>query len=204
MRVFQIRSHQNADVLFEGKFVSFQACMEHAVVAKIDLSYADLRNINLSNANLDDAHLPYADLSNTNLSGANLSESTLSGARFDLASLYNTCLAYSDLQECHFEYTAFGGTDITGANLACSLFSGLSCFTLDFIHAAQMDGCQFKNQNGIVTAMSRPPIVIQGLQNSPLVFMDRFIKSGALLLPYHEWPLAFETDADSLSRRRAG
>lgn len=187
MKFFSIRSIKNNEVLFEGRFYSFKTCVEQAVAEKMDLSYANLSNLDLSNANLDDARLAYANFSRANLTGANLSESNLAHANFDGAALYNVCFALSNLQMCNFENASFGATDITGANISCTKFSTLSCFTLGFIDAREMHGCVFKNPDGTTSKMSRPPIVINGLKTTPLIFMDRHIKAGQDIFAYRRW-----------------
>jgi hypothetical protein len=174
----QIRSVKTGDVIFEGRFRSFIACLEQTVREKINLRHADLRNKNLMNANLDDAQLTGADFNGANLTGANLSESMLENACFQNAVLYNTCFAYSNLRRCDFNGTSFGATDITGCDISFSRFSTLSCFTLDFMAAKNMMDCAFIFPCSTFSRMSRPPVVIKGLQASPIVFMDTHIKTG--------------------------
>ncbi len=187
MPLIKLKSTEDDTVLYQGQFVSVTACLESAVTQQINLENIDLQNANLMNANLDEAKMPGANLSGANLSGANLSESQLNGANITNAALYNTCLCYSDISYCSFEDSSFGATDITGANLAESRFSTLSTFSLDFTLVGNMEGCVFRDPGGTLCAMSRPPIVLSGLPNGPLVLMDHQVKIGARIHPYREW-----------------
>ena len=177
MNMYRIHTTQTRQVLFEGKFISFKACLERAIQDRINLRHADLKNTNLMNANLDDAQLSHADFSGANLTGANLSESELQKATYINSVLYNTCLAYSDLRQSNFDGASFGATDITGCDISFSRFSTLSCFSLDFFNVKHMRDCCFVNHDGILSRMSRPPVVIRGLQSLPVVFMDRHIRT---------------------------
>lgn len=178
MKTFFIHSYKDGKILYEGVFHSFKQCLEAAVQDRAVLHHADLKTRNLSNANLDDALLRGADFTNANLSGTNLSESDLMGARFMNAALYNTCLAHSNLRECNFEGAAFGGTDIAGSDLSQAVFSTLSAFTLDFIHTNAMRGCRFRNCDGTFSVMNTPPVVMHGLLDRPLIFLDHDSKYG--------------------------
>jgi len=178
MTYYALRSSRNNDLLFEGRFLSFVACLEQAVRDRISLPHLDLSRKNLSNANLDDAILPDADFTQTNLSGVNLSESTLKGARFHGAALYNACLADSNLTGCDFQSASFGGTDIHNTILSQARFSTLSCFSLDFTRTRHMGGCLFVNSDGSVSKMSRPPLVIKGLGHDPVIVLDEEVRAG--------------------------
>lgn len=178
MSNFTITSHKDNSLLFQGNFNSFPDCLEEAITQNTDLRHADLHSKNLSNSNLDDAKLHGADFTGSNLSGTNLSESDLSQCNFSNATLFNTCLAYSNLQDSQFEGAQFGATDITGANLSCCIFSGLSCFTLNFIEAREMEGCSYKDTNKGILPMNKPPIVIMGLHSTPIACLDDTIKLG--------------------------
>lgn len=178
MKLFQLRSVQSDTLLFEGHFTSYKACLEQAISERVHLHNLDLRHKNISNTNLDEGVLPGADFSHANLSGANLSDTYLKGAKFAGSALYNTCLCDANLSGCDFTDAGFGATDIHGAILSRAQFSTLSCFSLDFTGARQMDGCFFINPDGRICAMSRPPVVIRGLGREPIILMDRHIKSG--------------------------
>ncbi|MCB1720885.1 MAG: pentapeptide repeat-containing protein [Alphaproteobacteria bacterium] len=178
MQHHQIRSTADNTVLFEGRFESFKACLEQAVADRVALHCVNLRNQNLTNANLDDALMPGADFSGSNLTGANMSESYLKGANFKDAALYNTCFYDSNLSACNFEDAAFGATDIHGTILSHAQFSTLSCFSLDFVRAKAMSGCIFINPDGRVCEMSKPPIVVRGVGNAPIILLDNQIKAG--------------------------
>ncbi len=83
-----------------------------------------------------------------------------------------------------FEGASFGGTDITGSDISHAVFSNLSCFSLDFVLAASMIGCSFANTGGLVSTMSRPPVVIRGAAENIIVFMDHCVKIGHEMLDY--------------------
>jgi hypothetical protein len=187
MQILSIQSYKTGEILFQGQFKNFKTCLAAAITEKITLAYADLKHKNLVNAQLDDACMPYADFTRSNLSGANLSESMMQGAQFTGVSLHNTCLAYSDLRGCVFENASFGATDVTGSDISFSSFSTLSCFSLDFMHVHAMKNCVFKNPDGTLSALSRPPIVVNGLGCMPLIFLDQHLKIGERLTAYPEW-----------------
>lgn len=187
MPLIKLQSDQDDHLLYEGNFPTLVACLEQAVRDRTDLTGINLHKANLMNANLDEAQMPYANLSGANLSGANLSEAFLKGANFMGCALYNTCFCYSDLSYCDFGDSSFGSTDIAGADISESRFSTLSSFTLDFNLARNMVGCVFRDPSEMLCAMSRPPVVIHGLQNGPLVMMDHHVKIGSIVKPYNEW-----------------
>lgn len=187
MPLIKLQAHCDQRLLYEGDFPSLSACLEQAVAEHINLDGIDLHNANLINANLDDAVMPNANLSGANLSGANLSESIFTGSNFAGTALYNTCLCYSDLSYCDFGEAAFGATDITGCDLSESRFSTLSTFTLDFNHVRSMTGCVFRDPGGTLCAMSRPPVVIHGLGNGPVILLDHHAKLGGIVRPYRDW-----------------
>lgn len=178
MKNYQIISSKTKKILFAGSYASFIHCIEDAVKQRITMPYADLTNRNLSNASLDDAILPHADFTYTNLSGTNISEAYLKGAKFDGAALFNTCLAYSNLRACDFRNASFGATDISGTILSQSQFSTLSCFSLDFTGVKQMDSCLFIGNDGRFSEMSKPPVVIHGIGNKPIILTDTDIRAG--------------------------
>ncbi len=182
MKHYQIRSIDKHTVLFEGFFENFKTCVETAVAGKAILNRADLSNHNLSNANLDDAIMPEADFTNSNLTGANMSEAYFKGSRFSGSALYNTCFYDTNLTSCDFSNASFGATDIFGSILSNAKFSTLSCFSLDFHTVRQMDGCVFRNIDGRICRMSKPPIVVRGMGRSPIIFLDDHVKSGHNIL----------------------
>lgn len=184
MKNIRILSIKTNRTLYQGRYESLKDCLEDAAMQRIDLAYADLRYADLSNAHLDDALMAGADLQYANLSGANLSEAYLPGTSFKNAALYNTCLAFSDLQRCNFEDASFGATDINGAQISGAVFSSLSCFTLDFDLTANMENCRFINKNGIISRMSRPPVVVKGLCSQPLIFMDNHVQKGHKIISF--------------------
>lgn len=203
MKNYKLRSVKTGKTLFEGAFLSFADCLEKAVLEQIDLSFADLRNTNLTHASLDGGILSYADFTDANLSGANLSECDLHGASFMNTSLYNACLCESDLTGCNFKGASFGATDINGSLLNRSIFSTLSCFTLCFSNAQALQGCLFIDVAGRASSISRPPIVINGLSPSPLVFTDRNILHGHDIITTEEAFMRLEAITNYQAHRKA-
>jgi uncharacterized protein YjbI with pentapeptide repeats len=182
----KIKSALTGKTLYEGTFSSFKSCLEQAVCDRVNLSGADLKNLNLTNACLDDSLLTGADFSGSNLAGANLSEAHLRGAQFCGSDLYNTCFSYADAKSCDFTDASFGATDISGTDLSNSIFSTLSCFTLDYAGAAGIRNCRFSNDAGQTFFWSRPPVVIRGLGQKIIVFTDQCWMHGASIMPYPE------------------
>jgi uncharacterized protein YjbI with pentapeptide repeats len=178
MQHHQLRSIQTGKILFEAYAATLKDCAEQAIDRGINLSFADFRRADLSCAMLDGGRFDGADFTDANLSGANLSEASLRGAHFKNTALYNACLCLSDLSGCNFQGAGFGATDIHGALLKRAIFSTLSCFTLDFFGAGNMEGCAFIDAHGITTPFSQPPVVVNGLGPSPLIFMGGTIRSG--------------------------
>ncbi len=184
MKHFQIKSIRNKAILYERKFNKFRECAEQAVQENTILEYADMQHQDLSNAMLDDGQFKGADFSGSNLIGANMSEAVLSGTSFVNTDLYNTCFAFSDLRGARFEDASFGGTNITGGDISHATFSTLSCFSLDFALAASMADCAFANPGGMLTTMSKSPVVIRGVSKNLIVFMDHCVKIGHDMLDY--------------------
>lgn len=201
MKQYELVTHTEKRILFAGKYPDFRECLEHAITQNTDLANIDLREKNLSNGNFDGAHMPGALFIGTNLSGANLSESCLRGSSFHHASLHNACLCYSDLRACDFRDADFGATDIGNADIGFSRFSTLSCFDLAFTDAQNMLGCTFESPEGHFCKMSRHPIVLKGILNTPIVIMDQTVKIGPSILSretYEPLGLPRKTAKDSL------
>lgn len=186
MKTYAIHSVVTGAMLFEGRYDSFTDCLEQAVQLRVLLNGADLRNRNLSNACLDDGFFAGADFSGSNLTGANLSEASMPGASFENTDLYNTCFAYADLRGCRFNNANFGATDITGADISQAHFAALSCFSLDYIHAAAMKDCRFSGEDGSEFTFSGPPIVIRGMGRRLMVMTDGFWLNGTVVIPCPE------------------
>lgn len=178
MKIFTIHS-KTGRLLYEGRYASFKACLEAAVADNANLENADLRNQNLCNAMLDDGNMRRADFTNSNLTGANASEADLQGAMFTGADLYNTCLACADLRGARFESASFGATDIAGADISHAVLSTLSCFSLDFILANDMTGYLFIKPDGKTLKMNQPQIVLKGVSDQLVIFMDEGIMTGS-------------------------
>ena len=178
MKNYKLIEKDSNKTIFCGFYKDFKTCLEEAVKRRTPLNNINLSGKNLTNANLDDGIFANADFSNTNLSGANISESYCKGASFENASLFNTCLAYSNLSACNFKGASFGATDMSASILDGAQFSTLSAFTIDFTKTRQMRDCTFIANDGSISRLSKPPIVITGLQPTPIVMLDEHIYSG--------------------------
>jgi len=178
MNNYKLTSIKTGETLFAGFFKNFKSCLEEAVSRKITLHHINLKNKNLTNANLDDAILSCANFQGANLSGANISECYCKGANFKDTSLYNTCFAYSNLSQSDFTGAQFGATDMSGAIIDRAKFSTLSAFSIDFANTKQMHECTFTAQDGNISTLSNPPIVITGLRPSPIIMLDNDIYNG--------------------------
>lgn len=183
MDYFCLKNRATQKNVHAGYYLSFKDCLEDAVTRNMNLDHIDLEGKNLEHANLDGASMQNAYLKNTNLSGANLSDSNLKHAVFHNAELFNTCLCNADLSGADFRYASFGATLINGANLSAALFSNLSSFDLDFIKAGPMDNCTFEDIHGEKHIMTKQPIILKGLFNTPIIILDQSIKIGAKMFP---------------------
>jgi len=191
MQHYTLRTYHTKETLFEGQFHSLTECLETAISQKKNLSHIDLRFQNLSNANLDEAIMPDADFTGANLNGTNLTESYLHNAIFYNTTLYSVCLCYSNLSNCNFISASFGATDILGAIMTQTLFSTLSAFTLNFSTVKNMQGSLFVNPDGSTSSMSRPPIVINGYNKSPIIILDQEIRHGHNIIDHKRlYPLS--------------
>lgn len=180
-----LKCFRTGATLFEGEFPSLSACVEQAVLGKTNLAGVDLSYANLSDGNFDDAIMPNAYLRGANLSGANLSEAILDSSDFTDAVLINACLCESSLKECNFYGVSFGATDIAGAELSGAFFSTLSAFDLEFIQARGLQACRYRHTDGEITSFSRPPIVLRGMLNTPVIVFEKIVKIGGSRLPLH-------------------
>jgi hypothetical protein len=112
MPKYQILNLMNRDVIFEGSFPTFKACIEAAVNIGTNLRGADLRDADLHGANLYDADLYDADLH-----GANLYDADLYGANLRGANLYGADLRDADLHGANLRGANLRGANLYGANL---------------------------------------------------------------------------------------
>ncbi len=183
MPIITLRSHRTQQPLYSGNFQNTRECLEHAVRDGALLTGADLRNLDLSNAALDDLILEDADFTNTNLTGANMSEAVLQNCNFSGAALYNACICFSQFEDCMFESTSFGATDVLETSFIRCVFSTLSCFSLDFIICRTMEGCVFMDRGGKTYPLTRPPLVLKGLQQGSLIMMDEHVRFGGIIRP---------------------
>lgn len=198
MQFYTIKRRQTGKVIFSGHFLNFRACVEHAIADEISLFQADLRGANLLNAELDGGDFRQADFSGSNMSGANASECQLQGCNLSGVTLHGAALCESNFKKSIFDAASFGATDIFGSDLSECYFSTLSAFTLNFTDTKTMTGSQFKNGCGTLCHMSRPPVVIGGL-NQTVVMMDDYIKIGASV-----FALEGSLNITPLSRQRGG
>ena len=194
MPSLEIRNHETGAVIYEGRFATARACVEQAVREGVCLDRADLRNANLAHAALDDIVMRGARLDGANLTGANLSEARLDGTSFINATLHAACLCLSSLAGCGFEGGLFGATDVTGSLMPSCRFSTLSAFSLNFIDAANLENCSFRNSQGLLCPFSKPPVTLHGLA-LPVIFLDRHLNIGSLAKTYQEWALQANDNA---------
>lgn len=178
MKNFQIKNTKNALVIHEGEYSTFKQCLEDAVKKDINLDNADLRNQNLQNINIDSAQLYGAAFDGSNLNDANLSEGQFESSSFKNTSLIGACMAESNFKYCDFSGVSFGANTIAGSRFDHATFNTLSCFTLDFLSLEAMDNCRFEGATEISYSLSKPPIVITGLFNAPMVFLNDAILMG--------------------------
>lgn len=89
-----------------------------AYLEQVDLSGADLREVDLSEAILIYANLSGADLTNANLSGAKLSGADLSGADLTNANLSGVVTLSTDLSGATLFFANISGANLTGNKLS--------------------------------------------------------------------------------------
>jgi uncharacterized protein YjbI with pentapeptide repeats len=99
----------------------------------VDLSYADLENLNLDGANLKDANLTRANLKNAILSNADLTDTNLF-----FADLTDADLSNANLTDANLFYADFLRSNLTGANLTRA-----NLFYTDFI-SSNLNSANFK------------------------------------------------------------
>lgn len=177
MQFYTIKRQHSEKVIFSGHFLNFRACIEQAIADEVSLFQANLRGSNLLNAELDSGDFRQADFSGSNLSGANASECQMQGCNLSGVTLHGTVLCESNFNKAVFDAALFGATDVFGSILSDCYFSTLSAFTLNFSEAKTMTGSHFENPCGTLCPISRPPVVISGL-NQTIIMMDEHIKIG--------------------------
>jgi uncharacterized protein YjbI with pentapeptide repeats len=104
---------------------------------KIDLGWADLREVNLSQLILTDISFEGAYLQGSNLSGADLSQSNLEGAEFQGANLSGANLSGARLSR-----TDLRETDLRGANLLEESYSDDANLEDADLRGANLKGAQ--------------------------------------------------------------
>lgn len=182
MKLYEIKDKRTQHILYEQKAKSFKETIEKAIQDNVCLNGADLSFQNLSNTNLDNAQLSYADFSNSNLSNANLSESCFKRSNFSNANMVGSCMAESDFTAVDFLYSDFGSNILSACTLDSAKFNTFSGFQLPFIQSESMQSCAFYNREILLFKTSRPPIVVIGLDDAPLLMAENNIYRGHNLL----------------------
>jgi len=124
----------------------------------IDLSRADLRGANLERTNLSRARLSEANLVRANLSGAILHDTNLSGADLGGACLLNANLRGADLIQANLSVADLSGADLTG-----SLVYAISAWNLNLKGTIQ--------SNLIITPPGEPTITIDDLEVAQFIYL---------------------------------
>jgi len=183
MQTITIKNKISKDIIIKGLYNNDKECLEDAVMNNINLENTDLRHKNFQCANIDTAQLKGADLRYCNLNYANISESNLAGADLRGTSLVGTCIAETNLTNATMQDACFGATDIGYAILDGCHFSTLSALHLPFTGTKSMQHCVFHSIHGEEYSFSAPPIVIQGLFQECLYFIEKNTLIGHLALP---------------------
>lgn len=172
----EIFSHHDESLLYHGKHDSIIATIEDAYTEGHSLNRANLNGAKINNITLDGLEAHDMHFINANMSGANLSETTLTNCNFSGAHLVDACLAEATLKSCILDYAMFGGTDISGAQFINCHFAGLSCFSLNYMSAAYLERLIYRNDDTQEVEFSQPPIVINGVNTTPIILFDRHTK----------------------------
>lgn len=179
-----IYNHQNKTAIFISDTKNDRELVEKAVKNKIDLTFADLRYMDLRHANLDGGKFDHADFSFSQCEGINISEAQLAHAVFRNCNLVNACFCDSDLSHTRFMNSNLSLADISGAHLEQTQFSDLSALQLNFIDAAEIKACVYKNVSGQKSYFSNAPLTIKGLPE-PVSILDHAVLYGDKILPPH-------------------
>ncbi|NES17960.1 MAG: NACHT domain-containing protein [Symploca sp. SIO3E6] len=113
-----------------------------------DLSVANLNHADFIGANLNHADLSVANLSGANLNGANLSVADLNGADLSSADLSHADLSHADLSGADLSHADLSGADLNGADLQNIIWD---------------EETQWKNIQGLETAINVPDALKQKL-----------------------------------------
>ncbi|MFP4314230.1 MAG: pentapeptide repeat-containing protein [Alphaproteobacteria bacterium] len=178
MKNYTIYNHQTADVLYEGKYRSFKECLEDSVRKNINMMHADLSGQNLSNVNIDNAQLSNALFRGSNLCQANLSEGDYRSADFTGANLIGACMAESDFSSCNFKAAHFGANILNNTILDRAEFNTLSAYLLPFCDVKSMHECSFFHHENQLFTISKPPVVLLGAHNTPMVLAANTVFYG--------------------------
>jgi hypothetical protein len=123
---FNITNRWTGSVLFEAEIeadentafsIKLGMAVKKALVAKTNLTSADLADADLAGANLAGANLAGAYLARANLTGAYLTRANLDGADLAGANLAGADLAGADLAGANLAGANLAGANLAGANL---------------------------------------------------------------------------------------
>lgn len=146
-----VRRLRAEDYLIDGTLHNLN--LSGADLCELDLSYADMEGINLSGAALKNANLSAADLQGANLSragldfarckGARLLEANLTRASAQHANFTGADLRYAEIESADLRGAILDSADLRGANLGGADLAG-ACLELRFddrpFSAAKFDG----------------------------------------------------------------
>ncbi len=196
MKSISIISVKTGRALYAGSHTDIRTALEAGIAEGVSFRDADLRRANLVAASLDGGDFTDADFSGANLAGANLSEVYAGGANFSGCNLTGACLAEGYFLGADFCGAVFGGTIIAGSVLENASFDTLSALLLPFYDVASLRGARFKALQGGWMTMNKPPVIIQGLMNVPLVMMDHKVLIGHAALDRFDVALLLRMLAD--------
>jgi len=174
----------------------------------LDLSQADLSNLELIDVNLTQADLSAAVLFNTNLSGADLSDSNLTYADLRRANLANACLcganlSAANLQGANLVDTNFQGAVLQGARLGGAYLVGAILIGADLTGAdMRAANCKFANFTGAtvkevnVEDADLTQVEMTGEQRAGLLNLDRAVVHGGKITDAQPKSAASETYND--------
>lgn len=128
-------------------------------LARIDLSYVNLSNVDFGGADLSRAILLNADLNGANLSGANLSRTSLingnlSGADISSADLANAKLMNANLSNAKLMNADLTNADLSNAKLSSANLNGATLIDAD-LSQANFDSATLQGTDLINAKLSR-------------------------------------------------
>jgi len=150
--------------------VSWRGCHR---TAELDLSGADLRDVNLQQADLSGANLARADLSGAQLSSAHLEDS-----RLDLARLAGTKLVGAQLTRASLRGTLFNWTRLRHADMTESVFMFTCLVNVDLSEVLGLDTVRHcgPSEVGLGTLLRSkgkiPPLFLRGCGVPEIIVRD--------------------------------